>query len=172
MLLSNKTIRKIIPSTITSLRFISAPVFYIIFNKCSCIFAICLFIFAALTDVVDGKLARKMEVTSVFGAYLDVIADFILIIVAFSAFIKNNWYSIIVLIPIIISFILFLMSSKSRRLIYDPIGKYTGTILMVMIAITLLIPYSSIRKIITYLLCLCFIISMSSRLFFFRKKLI
>ena len=47
--------------------------------------AIALFFFAGLTDVIDGLLARRMDESSRVGAYLDPIADKILLSVIYVA---------------------------------------------------------------------------------------
>lgn len=38
-----------------------------------------LFVFAALTDMVDGYLARRWEITTILGAFLDSVADKVLV---------------------------------------------------------------------------------------------
>ena len=47
--------------------------------------AIALFLFAGLTDVIDGLLARKLDASTRTGAYLDPIADKILLSVIYVA---------------------------------------------------------------------------------------
>jgi len=44
--------------------------------------AVGLFIFAAITDFVDGYLARRWKVTSTFGALIDPLADKLLVMTA------------------------------------------------------------------------------------------
>jgi CDP-diacylglycerol--glycerol-3-phosphate 3-phosphatidyltransferase len=46
--------------------------------------AAALFVFAALTDAVDGHLARKWRVVSVFGRIMDPFADKVLVLGAFA----------------------------------------------------------------------------------------
>ena len=40
-----------------------------------------LYIFCGLTDMVDGKIARKTGTTSTFGARLDTVADLVFLLV-------------------------------------------------------------------------------------------
>ncbi len=163
--------KRLIPSLITGLRFVSAPLFYYAFLNRTCVLAFILFLWASLTDIADGYFARKLNATSSLGAYLDVFADFSLIIAAFYAFIKNQWYCYILLLIIGISFLGFILSSQRKQLIYDPVGKYFGSLLMGSILVTLLIPDPLTRKIITYLILIVFIISTTYRVNFFRKNM-
>ncbi len=52
------------------------------------IIALCFFIIASLTDLLDGYLARKQNNTTDLGKILDPIADKILIIGVFAAFVE------------------------------------------------------------------------------------
>ncbi|MDP8215892.1 MAG: CDP-diacylglycerol--glycerol-3-phosphate 3-phosphatidyltransferase [Candidatus Kaelpia imicola] len=65
------------------------------------VIALAIFIVASLTDYYDGKLARKLNVTSKFGAFLDPLADKILIMVAFISFVSLKlipaWMVIVIL---------------------------------------------------------------------------
>ncbi|HEX7715598.1 MAG TPA: CDP-alcohol phosphatidyltransferase family protein [Bacillota bacterium] len=164
-----KDLKKSIPSIITALRLLSAPFFYYLFLNSTCLLAFLIFVGAAITDIIDGRLARKYNATSVFGSYLDVCSDFILIICAFLAFIKIKWYCYLLILIIIASFAIFILTSRKKKLIYDPVGKYTGTILMVSILLTMLIPYPLIRKIITYIIALSFVTSICFRIHFLYK---
>ena len=74
-----------IPNLVTLLRLVLAPFVAMAIFKGSYPLAIALFFTAGITDVIDGALARKMEDTSRFGAYLDPIADKILLSVIYLA---------------------------------------------------------------------------------------
>ena len=159
----------IIPTFVTLLRLIAAPIFYYEFLNNSCVIAFSIFIFAALTDIADGKIARSLNATSTFGAFLDVIIDFVLIITVFLAFFKQKWYCIFVFMPISISFINFIIGSRLRKPIYDPLGKYMGAFVMIIIGITLLFPYVIVRKILIYLLAIFFVVNIFSRTMYLKK---
>ncbi len=73
------------PNKLTLLRIILVPfmvaAFYIPWEY-SYILAAAIFIIAALTDLFDGRLARKNSQVTVFGKFMDPIADKILVVAA------------------------------------------------------------------------------------------
>jgi CDP-diacylglycerol--glycerol-3-phosphate 3-phosphatidyltransferase/cardiolipin synthase len=73
-----------LPNTLTLLRIVIIPVFVVVFylpfawnNAIACL----LFSVAALTDLLDGYLARKLSQTSRLGAFLDPVADKLMVAV-------------------------------------------------------------------------------------------
>ncbi|MGN0458513.1 MAG: CDP-alcohol phosphatidyltransferase family protein [Eubacterium sp.] len=64
-----------IPNWLCFLRIALIPVFSVLFIKENYIPAFVLMIIAALTDAVDGKIARKFNMVSNLGKILDPIAD-------------------------------------------------------------------------------------------------
>lgn len=74
-----------IPNTLTLIRIALIPVFVVVFYlpfKWSNESATLIFAIAALTDWLDGYLARKLEQSSGFGAFLDPVADKLMVAVA------------------------------------------------------------------------------------------
>ena len=72
-------IKQNIPNTITLLRLIAIPHLIYSFNYLSMFVTFSIFLAAIISDLVDGYVARKISSTSKFGAYLDVIVDFLFI---------------------------------------------------------------------------------------------
>ncbi|MFC2095751.1 CDP-diacylglycerol--glycerol-3-phosphate 3-phosphatidyltransferase [Candidatus Bipolaricaulota bacterium] len=73
---------KTIPNQITIARLLSVPLLmYLILSDSGLgrIFAVILFFLAAVSDAVDGYIARSFNQTSVFGQFADPIADKLLI---------------------------------------------------------------------------------------------
>jgi len=72
-----------IPNLLTWARILLIPLFVGVFYAPETwltlaqqnLFATCIFIIAAVTDWFDGWLARRLEQTSAFGAFLDPVAD-------------------------------------------------------------------------------------------------
>jgi len=75
-----------LPNKLTMLRVILIPVFVFFMltsfspaNKC---IALAIFIIASLTDLLDGKIARKHNLVTNFGKFMDPLADKLLVISA------------------------------------------------------------------------------------------
>jgi len=72
-----------LPNFITMLRMAMVPFFVIAVSEWDFRLALWIFVVAGLTDAFDGYLARRMDMRSRIGAYLDPIADKLLITVAY-----------------------------------------------------------------------------------------
>ena len=80
---------KWIPNFLTSTRILLVPVFlYCLFADFSHgkLLALFVFVAAAITDAYDGKIARKYDIESKFGVFLDPLADKLLVLSAFYGF--------------------------------------------------------------------------------------
>ena len=80
-----------IPNMITMTRILSIPLFVIVFYlpfHWSYIVAAGLFLLAGATDWVDGYLARKLNQTTKLGAFLDPVADKLMVAVALALLIE------------------------------------------------------------------------------------
>ena len=71
-----------VPNFITLLRMGMVPFFVLAVSNKNFQFALWIFILAGFSDALDGYLARRMDMQSLIGAYLDPIADKMLITVA------------------------------------------------------------------------------------------
>ena len=80
-----------LPNKLTLLRVILIPFFLLfIYWKVPFHFLIALVIFAAasITDALDGKIARKNNLVTNFGKFLDPLADKVLVIAALTVFVE------------------------------------------------------------------------------------
>ena len=82
-----------IPNQLTLLRILLIPVFVLIFylpyewsNLVACI----IFSLAGITDALDGYLARKLNQTSSLGAFLDPVADKLMVAVALVLLVQQD----------------------------------------------------------------------------------
>jgi CDP-diacylglycerol--glycerol-3-phosphate 3-phosphatidyltransferase len=84
-----------LPNTITVMRCVLVPVMVILLwhkpNRVESIVACFVFVFAMLSDVLDGWLARKWGLQSVIGAFLDPLADKLMVITALVMLIPLGW---------------------------------------------------------------------------------
>jgi cardiolipin synthase (CMP-forming) len=75
-----------LPNSLTLLRILLIPVFCVLFymqpTHQANLFATVIFILASITDWLDGYYARKWQQTSDFGAFLDPVADKLMVAAA------------------------------------------------------------------------------------------
>ena len=125
-----------LPNKLTILRVIMIPLvmaFYMIeaipYGK---IVALVLFVLAAVTDFLDGKIARKYNLVTDFGKFMDPIADKLLVasvlfMIAIDGTIPNPWGVIVVAIimgrELIIDAFRLIASNKGIVLAADIWGK-------------------------------------------------
>ena len=88
-----------LPNKLTIMRVILIPffVFFLLspyFPAYGNYIAVAIFIVASLTDMLDGKIARKNNLITVFGKLLDPLADKMLTTAALLAFMREGWCSI------------------------------------------------------------------------------
>lgn len=103
-----------IPNKLTITRIIMTPIFMaalMIEFPYHYTVALLLFIVASLTDLIDGKLARKYHLVTNFGKFLDPLADKMLTTAAFLGFIQMGIGWQVTWIAFIVLFREFLVSS-------------------------------------------------------------
>ena len=95
-----------LPNKLTILRVILIPffVFFLIspfFDGYGNYIALAIFIIASLTDMADGKIARKYNLVTNFGKFMDPLADKLLVCSAMICFIELEklpaWFVIIII---------------------------------------------------------------------------
>ena len=82
-----------IPNILTVLRIALIPVFMVAYYlpfSWSHLLTTAVFGLAALTDWIDGYLARRLEQVSPFGAFLDPVADKLIVAVALIMLVQSN----------------------------------------------------------------------------------
>jgi CDP-diacylglycerol--glycerol-3-phosphate 3-phosphatidyltransferase len=93
-----------IPTAVTLFRIGLIPLFVVVFYlpfPWSDLVAAAIFGFASLTDWVDGYLARALKQESSFGAFLDPVADKLMVVVAIVLIVESH-PSIYIAIPSVI----------------------------------------------------------------------
>ena len=114
-----------VPTTFTAVRILLVPVLVILFYlpfawaslACAAVFA-----FAALTDWVDGFLARRLSQVSTFGAFLDPVADKLMVAVVLVLLVQRDptpWITlpaaVIICREIVVSALRELMAELGQR---------------------------------------------------------
>ena len=125
-------IKKIIPNILTFLRIIVTPVaiFLGICGHYKILAIMCVIL--ALTDFIDGKLARKWDVCSEFGARLDSIADKTLAIgLLIVLILKNNIFFYILILELLISIANITIFIKTNVVESLLIGKFKTWVLFI-----------------------------------------
>jgi phosphatidylglycerophosphate synthase len=133
-------IKFLIPSGISALRLAALPIFLYYFIAGNILACILVFGLSQVTDLIDGYAARKLHLASKTGAYFDVVTDFIFIAGIFAAFTISGYYPVWIMALIAASFAQFIVSSVYTKKLYDPLGKYIGSVLYIAIGLTLLSP--------------------------------
>ncbi|WP_019026205.1 CDP-diacylglycerol--glycerol-3-phosphate 3-phosphatidyltransferase [Colwellia piezophila] len=125
-----------IPNQITLFRIILIPVFLIIFYlplSWSHFGAFAVFWLAAVSDILDGYLARKLNQSSAFGAFIDPVADKLMVVVAlvmiaqdYSSWLVSIAAIIMIAREVFISALREFMSSIGKRdvIAVSNMGKY------------------------------------------------
>lgn len=138
-----------VPNLLTLLRISLIPIFVVIFYlpfHWSYMVSAIIFAFAALTDWLDGYLARKLEQVSPLGEFLDPVADKLIVAVALVLLVQSH-ASVLLAIPaaiivcreIVISALREWMAElgKRQRVAVSSMGKLKT--IGQMVAITLLL---------------------------------
>ena len=129
---------KNIPNILTVLRLLACPLLIYLFAIADYLWILIIFVLACLTDFFDGYLARKKNLNTNLGKFLDPIADKVLIITMCIMLIINNDISglhklafyIIIIREIIITFLRFNLDNKNKNIDVSKLSKYKTFIQM------------------------------------------
>ena len=128
-----------------------------------------MFLFAVATDFADGYVAKKLCLTRKFGAYFDATVDFIFVFGVFAYFVYCDFYSVWLLFLIAFEFAQFMLTSNFSTLVYDPVGKYYGSLLYGAVGLTLLFSGEPVYTIVSVGVVVATAVSLLSRLFYFVR---
>ena len=125
-------LHRIFPNVLTTVRIVLVPVFAFLLLQESAslkLLGIIVFIAASLTDIWDGYHARKYGLTSRLGAFLDPLADKILITAAFLIYVREGylvlWMVLLVLLRDIVVTVLRVYAEwKEKPVITSREAKY------------------------------------------------
>ena len=136
-----------LPNLLTVVRLIAAPlvglVFLLLPRPAADWAALALFLFASLTDYLDGWLARKWNQVSPFGAMLDPIADKAMVVIALAVLLGVHGMSAWLLVPVtailfrevFVSGLREFLGHAAGTLKVTPLAKWKTTVQMVAISL-------------------------------------
>ena len=108
------------------------------------LYALILFIIASLTDMLDGKIARKYNMITSFGKFLDPLADKILVAAALVCFVELKWTSawvvfIILAREFVVSGVRLVAAGSDKKVVIPAgwLGKIKTAVTMVAICVIL-----------------------------------
>ena len=108
------------------------------------LYALILFIVASITDMLDGKIARKYNMITSFGKFLDPLADKILVAAALVCFVELDWTSawvvfIILTREFVVSGVRLVAAGSDKKVVIPAgwLGKIKTAVTMVAICMIL-----------------------------------
>jgi CDP-diacylglycerol--glycerol-3-phosphate 3-phosphatidyltransferase/cardiolipin synthase len=128
------------------------------------------FLIALSSDFADGYVARRLGVTSDVGAILDASVDFLFIGGMFLQFTLTNMYPPWVFPLTVFMFGQFAITSVLFKRVFDPLGKYYGSLLYGAMGLTILFPPGPADNIITTALLIVSITCLTSRIIYLGIK--
>ena len=142
-----------LPNKLTIARVIMIPLFLIcLYLNIGCGKYIAIFILASLTDLLDGKIARKYNLVTNFGKFMDPLADKLLVCSALIALVDLNriaaWIVIIIIArEFIISGFRLVASDNGVVIAASYWGKFKTAfqmITIIMLVLNLNVPFMNI----------------------------
>lgn len=137
-----------LPNKLTIIRVLLVPVFMALFLiesiPYNLLWAFVVFVIASLTDAIDGYIARKNNLITDFGKFLDPLADKVLVIAALACFVQVDLTNAAILMIIIAreflvtSLRLVVVSSNGKVIAASVWGKWKTISQMVSIVVILL----------------------------------
>jgi cardiolipin synthase len=135
-----------LPNFLTLLRIIAVPVFLIFLSNRDFGVALAVFVLAGITDSLDGAIARITNTRTTLGAYMDPLADKMLILSGFVVFALMDavprWLTVVVIsrdVIILIGYLsLFLLTQQLMEIRPSPFSKAATFLHLVTLAVVLL----------------------------------
>lgn len=108
--------------------------------------ALIIFVVASLTDLLDGKIARKYNLVTNFGKLMDPLADKLLVMSAMLIFVEKEWapaYVVIIILAreFLVTSVRLLAANEGVVIAADRWGKIKTVVQMTWIIVTMLWMY-------------------------------
>ena len=136
-----------LPNKLSIARALCIPVIVVLLylNDEGCrIAAAVLFILAALTDLLDGKIARKYNLVTDFGKFIDPVADKLLVLTTLVMLVRGGlmeaWVTVVILCrELAVDGLRMVAVGQGKVIAAGPLGKWKTTFQMVTIVCILLL---------------------------------
>jgi phosphatidylglycerophosphate synthase len=159
-----------IPSAVTSIRLSVFPFLLFSLNNGLTLVTDILFLIAVFSDFADGYVARKLGISSDIGAIFDATVDFLFIGGIFLQFTLTGMYPQWAFLLVVFMFAQFALTSLIFKKIFDPVGKYYGSLLYGAIGLTILFSNQFAINIITTALLMVSVACLVSRIIYLKIK--
>jgi len=120
---------------------------------------IIIFALAILSDIMDGYLAKKHDLIVDNGSKIDVICDFLFIILSTSAIVLIDLAPAWFLLVIILKLVEFFVTSGKGALKYDRFGTFVAYMFYAFPIVAMLINSKNITLVLTIIITICAITS-------------
>ena len=161
-----------LPNKLTVLRVVLIP-FFVVFMLVDILgandkgIALAIFIVASLTDLLDGKIARKYNLVTNFGKFMDPLADKMLVcsaLICLTALDKlPAWITIVIICrDFVISGFRLVAADNGVVIAASYWGKYKTTFQMIMVCLLIadLAPLALVTTIVTWIAVILTIVSL------------
>ena len=161
-----------LPNKLTVLRVILIP-FFVVFMLVNILgaydkwIALAIFIVASLTDLLDGKIARKYNLVTNFGKFMDPLADKMLVCSALICLTALDrlpaWITIVIICrDFVISGFRLVAADNGVVIAASYWGKYKTTFQMIMVCLLIadLAPLALVTTIVTWIAVILTIVSL------------
>ena len=139
-----------IPNTLTLVRILLVPVFVILLLRQLYTHALVVFVFAGVSDGLDGFIARYFNQRTALGAYLDPTADKLLLVSSYVALavleVIPAWVAVVVItrdVIIVLGIAIFTLFEKAYEVRPTIVSKCTTTLQILLVAVSLFDPDKS-----------------------------
>lgn len=171
MTVAKAAVLALLPQALTVTRLAAAPLIFFAALAGVMDLAAVLVVLAMVTDAIDGPLVRRFGQPSEAGAMLDVWADFLTVFAAFAGLWAGGAIPLWPLLPIVLSFALFLVTARLGGVIYDPVGRQLGAVTMVASLLLLTVHDFLVQEIIFRTVAGLCAIGMAGRIVYLTRRL-
>lgn len=168
---------KHIPNLLTILRLILVPVFPIVYFSSAPsgrMIALAVFIIAGITDVLDGYIARRYNLTTVVGTILDPLADKLMLLTTLTCLYLSGHIPLIIILIIYLKELTLVIAGvimyfHKEKLVTPSnfFGKLATAIFSVAIVMTMLVPNGDFHIVLLYIALVFKLIAFSSYIIHF-----